>query len=83
MLSVFYAQCNSYVHYAECRYAYCRYAECHYAECRYAECRYAECRGAKVKTFIFFTSEKLGAIKKRCLYNKAFRCRNSYQPTIS
>jgi hypothetical protein len=36
MLSVIYAECRNYPHYAECRYA----------ECCYAECRYAECRGA-------------------------------------
>jgi hypothetical protein len=34
MLTVTYAECRNWAHYAECRYA-----ECHYAECRYAECR--------------------------------------------
>ncbi len=28
MLSVIYAVCLNYAHYAECRYAECRYAEC-------------------------------------------------------
>jgi hypothetical protein len=46
ILSVIYAECHKYAHYAQCHYAECRYAECHYAECRYAECHYAECRGA-------------------------------------
>ncbi len=34
-LSVFYAECRSYVH---------------NAECRYGECLYGECRGAKFST---------------------------------
>jgi hypothetical protein len=41
MLSVLYAVCHNYAHYAECHYA-----ECPYAECRYAESSCAECRGA-------------------------------------
>jgi hypothetical protein len=47
MLSVIYAECHKYAHYAECHYAECCYAECHYAECHYAECHYAECRYAE------------------------------------
>ena len=34
MLSVIYAECRNWAHYAECRYAKCRYTECRYAECR-------------------------------------------------
>jgi hypothetical protein len=37
MLSVVYAKCRKYVHYAEFQHTECHYAECHYAECRSAQ----------------------------------------------
>jgi hypothetical protein len=43
MVSVAFAYCFTYCHYAEYGYAECHYAECHYAECRGAVLGYRFC----------------------------------------
>jgi hypothetical protein len=58
MLSVLYAECHRYAHYAESRYA----------KCRYAEYRYAECHGASraslwIWKLFCFTGSRANSIK--------------------